>query len=291
MQRCLKNALLLLASLSVGCLSPRLAIAQVTTNNALPLGKGQGLVRVQFTYLQAIENGQEFEELSIPVVFGFGATRKLALFAVAPILKRELNADGQRRSNFGLGDIELLARYTIFQQNQRGQTFRIAPIVGLEVPTGRNQASDELGVLPQSLQLGSGSFDPSLGFVITRQSLKDSFSTSFTYQFNNKADDFERGDEATVDVAYKYRIFPEQLKSGFLFVGLESNLSVQGRNRIAGTVDPDSGGTRLFISPSVQYITPRFTLEGAVQIPLVQDISNSTIGTDIRVVVGGQVNF
>lgn len=265
--------------------------AQVTTNNALPIGQGQKLIRVQAIYLKAADGSREFEELSFPFVLGYGVTNKLALFAIVPFLDRELEADGRRRGEFGLGDIQFLARYTVFQKNEKGRTFRVAPIVALKVPTGDDDETDGLGRLPQPLQLGSGSFDPSIGLVITRQTLKDSLSASLGYQFNTKANDFEFGDQATLDLAYKYRLFPKTLKSGFLFVGLESNLSWQDRNRVVGSVDANSGGTLLFLSPSVQYINQRFTLEGAIQIPVVQDLGGNALEPDIRLIIGGQINF
>ena len=270
---------------------PKPAFAQVTTNNALPIGQGQTLIRGQAIYLRADDGEREFEEFSLPVVVGYGATEDLALFAVIPFLKRSLDVDGLERNELGLGDIELLVRYTVFQTNEAGKTLRLAPIVGLEVPTGTNQGSDELGVLPAPLQLGSGTFDPSVGVVLTRQTLRDNLSLSLVYQVNTIANDLDFGDEIKVDLAYKYRLFPKFLKTRFLFAGLESNFSWQSRDRIADIADENSGGTLLFLSPSIQYITERFTLEGAVQIPVVQALNGSALAPDIRLIVGAQVNF
>ncbi len=267
------------------------AIAQVTTNNALPIAEGQNLIRVQARYLRASEGDTSLEELAFPIILGRGITNKLALFAIVPVLNRELEVDGRRSDNFGLGDIEVVARYTIFQQNQKGKTLRLAPLFALELPTGENEATHGSERLPQPLQLGSGSVDPSLGLVLTRQTLRDSFSASFSYQFNTEANDFEFGDEATLDLAYKYRVFPQSLKEGFLFLGLESNLSWQGQNRASGSIADNSGGTRLFLSPSAQYIARRFVVEGAVQVPVFQDLKGNALETEIQLTLGGQINF
>lgn len=270
---------------------PHYSAAQVTTNNALPIGEGQALIRGQAIYLRADDGDRELEEFSFPFVFGYGATQDLAFFAVVPFLRRSLEVEGLERNEFGLGDIEFLARYTVFQINQAGKTFRIAPIVGLEVPTGTDQSSDGLGVLPPPLQLGSGTFDPSVGVVLTRQTLKDNLSASLVYQVNTEANDVNFGDEASIDLAYKYRIFPDSIETGFLFAGLESNLSVQNRDRVSGIADGNSGGTLLFLSPSIQYITERFNLEGAIQIPVVQALNGTALAPDIRLIIGAQVNF
>lgn len=253
----------------------RPALAQVTTNNALPIGEGQALIRVQAIYLQETAGDRRLEELSFPVVFGYGASRNLALFAVAPVLNRRLTVAGNTAADVGVGDVALLARYTVFQANRAGQTIRIAPLLGLEVPVSN---------------LGSRSVDPSLGLVVTRQTLKDSLSASLTYQINTEGAGVDLGDEANFDLAYKYRIFPQRT-SGFLFVGLESNVIWQGSDRLQGGVDRNGGGTRWFLSPSIQYIARKFVLEGAVQIPVVQDLGSDALETDIRIILGGQVNF
>ncbi|GAA3535043.1 heavy metal-associated domain-containing protein [Zobellella aerophila] len=57
---------------------------------------------------------------------------------------------GQRvqRRQKGLGDLGLFGRYTIFQQDQPGRTFRLAPFAGIEAPTGEDEAGDALRRLP-----------------------------------------------------------------------------------------------------------------------------------------------
>ncbi|NJL81929.1 MAG: transporter [Chloroflexaceae bacterium] len=259
--------------LAVSVASP--ALAQVTTNNALPIGDGQALIRVQAIYLRAAEGDRFLEEVSFPVVFGYGATRNLALFAVAPLVNRQFTAAGSTDQDFGVSDLEIFARYTVFQSNRPGQTLRIAPLVGLEIPLS---------------DLGSRSVDPSVGLVVTRQTLKDSLSASLTYQVNTEGAGVELGDEVNFDLSYKYRVFP-QLAAGFLFVGLESNVISQGPARVTGEPDLDVGGTRWFLSPSLQYIARKFVLEGAVQIPVVQNVGSEALATDIRLILGGQVNF
>lgn len=252
------------------------AVAQVTTNNALPIGKDQALVRFQAIYLRATEDNRTLQERNLATVFGYGVTRNLAVFTSVPFVNRQVTVGNRTRQDFGLGDIGFLARYTVFERNQAGKTLRIAPIVGLEIPTGN---------------LGSRTFDPSLGITLTRQTLKNSFSTSLVYQLNTQANAVEFGDELRLDLAYKYRVFPQQLRSGFLFLGLESNLIVQGRNQLNGQVDQNSGNTTWFVAPSVQYVAKSFVLEGAVQIPVQQVIPANALETRIRLILGGQVNF
>ncbi|MFQ5483193.1 MAG: transporter, partial [Nitrospinaceae bacterium] len=108
-------------------------------------------------------------------VLGYGVTSDLALFGVLPYVDKslELTANGvnQTRDAKGLGDLTLFGRYTVFKDNIPGRTFRVAPIAGVEIPTGDDDATDGLGRLPASLQAGSGSADPFAGMVATYQTL------------------------------------------------------------------------------------------------------------------------
>ena len=121
----------------------------------------------------------------------------------------------------------LLARYTAYKRDQVGKTFRVAPFVGIEIPSGKDDEGDELGQLPQPLQLGSGSWDPSIGTIVTWQTLGWQIDTSASYKFNTGANGFEFGDVARVDFSYQRRLRPRELGEGvpnFLYGVLESNL-------------------------------------------------------------------
>lgn len=60
----------------------------------------------------------------------------------------ELDAPGGRieRSASGFGDLLVLGRYTAFALDRPGSTIRLAPFVGLKVPTGKDDVSDSLGL-------------------------------------------------------------------------------------------------------------------------------------------------
>lgn len=275
--------------------------APITFNTALPVARGEGISRTQFKYLTASDDGPGNRDLAVsmvPLVGVYGLTEKWTLFGILPYLNKELKVNtlvGRRtREVSGLGDGSLLVRYTILQQDRPGQTFRIAPFVGIEIPTGEDSERDALGRLPQPLQLGSGSWDPSLGFVTTWQTLERQIDVALSYKFNMQANDFEFGDLARFDLSYQHRIWPLELGAGvpaFVYAVLESNLIWQDRNEVGGQQDPDSGGTTLYLAPGIQWVTKRTVIESAVQFPLLQNLNGDALENDFILTLSFRFNF
>ncbi len=277
--------------------------APETFNTALPVGKGDFIFREQFLYIKASDDpspaDRNLEVLGGISVLGYGATSDLALFGVLPYLDKRLElteSSGRRiaRSTRGIGDAQLFARYTVFQKDLPGRNFRIAPFLGLELPTGDDNDRDSFGRLPATLQLGSGSWDPFGGVIVTYQTLDYEIDAQLSYKANTEANGFEFGDEFRFDASLPSRLWPRELGAGvpgFLYGVIETNLLHQAKNEIGGTKDPNSGGTKLFLSPGLQYVTKRWVLEAIVQLPVVQDLNGTELEDDFIVRTGFRVNF
>lgn len=279
------------------------AAAPETFNTALPVAKGEFIFREQFLYRRASDDpstaDRELEVLGGVSVLGYGVTGDFAVFGVLPYLDKELDLTtpgGQRvsRSTNGIGDAQLFGRYTIFRDDVPGRTFRIAPFAGIKMPIGDDDERDSLGRLPQPLQLGSGSWDPFGGVVVTYQTLDYQVDAQVAYRANTEANDFEFGDEFRFDASLQYRLWPRELGPGvpgFLYGVFETNLLHQAKNEVSGTSDPNSGGTKLFLSPGLQYVTKQWVLEAIVQLPVVQDLNGTALEDDFTVLAGFRLNF
>ncbi|MFQ5565129.1 MAG: transporter [Paracoccaceae bacterium] len=277
--------------------------APQTFNTALPVAQGEFVFREQFIYRRAADDpsaaGREVEVMGAISVLGYGATPDFAIFGALPYLDKELEVTmpgGARvtRDTSGIGDARLFGRYTVFRDDAPARTFRVAPFLGVELPTGRDDDRDGLGRLPATLQLGSGSWDPFGGIVVTYQTLDFQVDAQASYKMNTEANGFEFGDEARLDLSLQYRLWPRELGTGtpgFLYGVVESNLVHQGRNETAGANDPNSGGTSFFLSPGLQYVTKRWIAEAIIQVPLVQDLNGTALGDDFIVRAGIRVNF
>lgn len=277
--------------------------APQTFNSALPVAQGEFIFREQFLYKQARDDpspaDRKVEVLGGVSVLGYGITGKLAVFGVLPYLHKELDVttpNGLRvtRDTTGIGDARLFGRYTVFRDDAPGRTFRIAPFAGIELATGDDDDSDNLGTLPPTLQLGSGSWDPFGGVVVTYQSLDYEIGVSTSYKVNTQANNFEFGDVTRLEGSLQYRAWPRELSGGvpgFLYGVLEANLIHHGKNKIGGVNDPNSGGTTLLIAPGLQYVTMRWVLEAIVQLPAFQNLNGAALEDDFTVRAGFRVNF
>ncbi len=277
-----------------------LQAAPMTFNTALAVGEGEYVLRQQFIGLQSGHDpsrlNRDHRETAAVTALGYGLNSQWALFATLPYRNIDLDVDQASisRHSSGLGDMSFFVRYTAYQDDAPGRTLRIAPFAGLKTPTGSHREKDRYGLLPPSVQSGSGSWDPFGGVVVTYQTLLYQFDGQASYRLNTAADGFEAGDVARLDASLQYRLFPRKLSGGtpgFLYGVLEMNLLHQGKNRYRGDADPDSGGTRLFVAPGLQYVTRRWILEGAIQLPVFQDLNGKALENDYILRGGFRFNF
>lgn len=278
-------------------------LSQITTNNALPVGKGKGILRVQSKIIRAANDpsdlNRELLVQAFPVVGVYGITPKLAIFGVFPILNKSLtqtiNGDRfTRSSDFGLSDIRIFARYDLFRKNGRSKILSLSTFGGLELPTGADNLRDTRGRLPQPLQRGTGSINSFGGLVITYQSLEWFFTGTSSYQINTRANNFEFGDTYRLDGVAKYRLFPRELSTGvpsFLYLVLESNLIWQDKNVFNNSTDRNSGGTIWFLDPGLQYVTKKFIIEGIIQVPVNQNLNGNALENDFITTISLRMNL
>lgn len=274
----------------------------ITFNTALPVSDGEFILREQVQILRSTDDpspmNRDLRVLAVPSVLAYGATRDLTLFGIVPYLEKTLDATAgsgrQQRGDSGLGDVMLVSRYTVYALDRLGETRRLAPFLGLKFPTGESDQRDNLGRLPQPLQLGSGSWDPFVGTIFSWQTFEWEFDSAVQYRFNTSAHDFQFGDEARLDLSFQYRLWPRTLGAGvpdFLYGVLETNVIWAGKNESAGFRDPDSGGLVWFVAPGLQYVTKRVILEAIIQIPVRQDLNGLGLKNDYIVSAGFRVNF
>ena len=276
--------------------------APQTFNTALPVAQGEFVFREQFVLDQSGDDPSAADRdrtaWALVSVLGYGATPDLALFGIVPYVDKSLEATQggvrRERSASGLGDASLFGRYTVYHRDWPGRTLRVAPFVGLELPTGEDDERDGSGRLPPSVQPGSGSWDPFGGLVLTYQTLDFQVDAQASYKANTEANGFEFGDVARLDGSLQYRLWPRELGAGvpgFLYGVLEANLIHQDKNQTGGKNDPNSGGLSLFVLPGLQYVTKRWIVEAGVQIPVVQDLNGTALEKDYIFRAGFRFNF
>lgn len=276
--------------------------APITFNTALPVHEEGWVLREQFIFMKNARDPtparRDMEVSGLMSVLGYGLTRDLALFGVLPYFDKRLDMtmggqDVTRRKQ-GIGDLTLLARYTVYENNAPGRTFRIAPFLGVKAPTGSDNAQDNLGRLPAPVQLGSGSWDFLGGAVGTYQTLDFQIDSQVSYKANREANGFQAGDVFEIDGSFQYRLWPRSLGAGvpsFLYGVLEANLVHANKDRVGGVDDPNTGGTTLFLTPGLQYVTKKWIVEAGVQVPVVQNPNGTALKNDYALTAGFRINF
>ena len=237
-------------------------------------------------------NAREVLVNVVPVAVVYGALPKLSLITIVPVVDRSFDrtTGGQRLSetDTGIGDVTLLAKYRFYKKDAFLKSRQFAVQFGLKLPTGDDDGRDAQGArLPQPVQLGTGAVDAPLTLTFTEVRNRLLFSGDVGYTLRTEANDFEFGDVFNYDLAVKFRFYPAKfVDSGPFkqhFVFLELNGRASGRARAGGAKLADSGGHELFVAPGLQlFLLENVLIEGGVQIPVLQDLNGTQLGTDFN---------
>ncbi len=210
---------------------------------------------------------------------------RLVAVAAIPYLSKELRPRGMpSQLNTGLGDLQLLGEYNIFQRDAPVQTTRAIVVGGVKLPTGGHTHP----VVP--LRLGTGSVDYRFGTDGMWAARRLGLYTDLHYFFTTEADQIKVGEALHYDLAIAYRLLPvvyETYPATQVSASLELNGVLSQKDQVSGRTVEDSGGHTLFLSPGITLIPARTVLfEAAYQIPIVQSLNGTQMTTDWRILVG-----
>ena len=256
--------------------------APITFNTALPVSEDEIILRQQFIFTQASGPDTEIDSLTSVTVGGYGISSKWAVFGVLPVTHIEREAQGVESDTFGLGDAVLFSRYEILRFDKKGATTRVAPILGVRLPTGETGETSD------------GSLDVFGGLVATVATTDYNLGGQIIYTANRQTNEFEAGDTLAVDASLQYRVWPKSLSAdtkGFLFGVIEGNVTWQDDARFSGARTEQSSGTSFSLSPGLQYVTQRWIVEAAVTIPVANDFSGNPVRPDYSALTSLRVNF
>lgn len=269
--------------------------APITFNTALPVAQGNFVFREQFRWSRSNNQDQTLYSAAAISVLGYGINSDLALFGVLPYVDNRLEqSDSNNRDNQGIGDATAFARQTLFKRDWQGRTLRIGGVLGVTAPTGDDNKRDSNGLLPPTLQNGSGAWDSFTALVTTYQTLHYQVSGQISYRNNREANGLEIGDTAQLDLSWQYRVWPKELSGGvpgFVYGVLELNALHQDKNRNNGLINDNSGGNAVWLSPGVQYVTRRWVLEASIQTPIERNPNGNALENDLIVTTGFRRSF
>jgi hypothetical protein len=163
----------------------------------------------------------------------------------------------------GLGDVSLYARWRPW----RG---RLAVIAGLSLPTGESAAGFVPGVTPPSLlQLGSGSYDPLLGFEyqVTKGPVILMHQTSMRLSGGTSPAGLKAG-----PIGHSFTRVGADRSSWFMpSLGLEAVF--RGRDQLDGTSIANTGASFWFLVPEVAVrVSPGVRIFARANLPLYRNV-------------------
>ncbi len=268
--------------------------APVTFNTALPISEGEAITRLVAGYDEASLGGTTFTAHSYTAVGVYGISPRLAVFGIVPFSTKRLEMPGGARSSSGFSDARFFARYSIYQRDGPGRTFRIAPFLGFEAPTGDDNVRDSLGRLPQPLQLGSGGWDTFGGVVATYATTRMNLDGQISYRHNGEANGFQAGSAARLEVSYQRRITVaawDRDNPVFVYAGIEGAAVTMGEAEVLSVTNPNSGGQFLVAGPTFQLAARRWIADVALLVPIAQSMNGTGLEKDFSVRAGLRVNF
>ncbi len=260
--------------------------APITFNTALPLSDGEMVVREQVHYVHIDDAlgpiGRKVKVWKSITAAGYGVSDRFAVFGVIPLISKQADIGQTHIEADGLADIKLFGRYQIYRKDGPGTTTRIAPFLGVNLPTG------------QTGKTSDGSTDIFGGLILTRASTGWNLDSQIKYVANGKHNSFERGNTFGADVSLQVRLNPHDgnvNSGGYLFGVLEAKLTRSDKDKLFGIENANSGGTSGFVSPGVQYATKRIIYEGAVMIPVIKDMNGTALQAGTTVIGSVRFNF
>ncbi len=215
--------------------------------------------------------------------FVYSPTPTLETRLTVPTLYRDLEFKtpsglDESDSLFGLGDLELRLKYSLFQEDGVLESTRWAVMVEGVAPTGRHREREAGVELPRKLQLGSGGWGVGVGSAFTIIRDRHRFSAEVFYRHRTRHEGFRLGDSFHLNLAYWYRITPATFDPEEQEVevrGVFELLSTYRSESIGSRGGLDDGGFEVWAAPGVQiYLNRDVLIEASIQVPIFQNIDD-----------------
>ncbi len=228
---------------------------------------------------------------------GYAFNSRWAVDAFIPYVRqqrtiRQIGLSETFTSTRGVGDPTVLVKFKAATLNKGKGEWWVA--VGPKFPLGASDLTDERGItLVADLQPGSGAWD---GVLWTRFSHQIAWRSSMSFSSRVIARLTGENDTYLGDQVYEFGNEFQALLSlsdrvllGTILIdpGLTLRFRHAGRDLNDGELVPNSGGSFLFLAPSVGVqITPSLSLQSRVDLPVYVRVDGTQLAPTYRVNVG-----
>ena len=206
------------------------------------------------TYLQETNHNSEFMVIS---TFVYGLTDSIALSLNVPyyvLNKIDLNHSS------GVSDVGLNAEFGFFSASNSSYTTQATVLSTITLPSGSFDADPSLGL---------GALSYFIGTTFNRDYLNWWWFVSPGVTWISPHHDMHDGTVYFFQGGIGQHI--SSSANHYIFSGLlEFDGAYEGKAKIAGIDDPESGGYNILITPSLNYSAKNWQIQGGVSFPLLQ---------------------
>lgn len=209
-------------------------------------------------------------------------TDKIQISALVPYHFNDRKLTAGTESIQGLGDITVMALYTVFETKKDSTFFthKINLGGGVKLPTGKFTEANNLGSVNQSFQLGTGSWDFPLisEYVIKHKNL--GLNTTLNYIFKTEnSKNYQYGDQFNYAGTFFYlfdlksvQIVPQAGLAGEMYqTNKQHNLDL-----------PNTAGDILFGKFGIEAGKDKFSVGINAMLPISQNLSNGNMEANYR---------
>ncbi len=209
-------------------------------------------------------------------------TEKLQLSALIPYHFHDRKWSAGTENINGVGDISLVANYTIYETHKDSTVFihQLQLGGGIKMATGKFNEANNLGSVNQSFQLGTGSWDYLLvtEYMIKKQNLGLNMMLNYNFKTENKKN-YQFGNQFNYGSTLFCLLDLDEVQFMPL-LGLAGEIF--GDNRQHGIKLPDTSGNILFGKMGVEVGKNKFSLGINAMLPISQNLSGGNIEANYR---------
>jgi hypothetical protein len=267
------------------------------TSPGLTVYKG-GAVTPRLYFIKQHLGNLEVNRQLLDISVSYTPSPRLQLEIEAPFSRTAYDNGATSGSGFGIGNITGWAKYRFFRKVKTYGDKQAAFRVGLELPTGKNEAPTQTQInapafVRQQLTPINGGRSPHFDLAFSQAGGRFIFGGNAEAIFRTERDGFRMGHEQRFSTDLEYVLPRDRQKpGGELFLILETTFVHRGTGRLGGVPVTGSRATEYYLAPGLQYAArPRFVIEGSFQFPAVRNTGPLVLRTDRNILLGVKYLF
>ncbi len=233
----------------------------ITGDKPIMLGANSWVVKT----LTEIRNTESGTFTAAPIMVHYLPTANSLVGIHIPFVNTKFENQNRNQS---LGDIELLAKYQFYRKDQMGKTFRLVAKTLQMLPTGKQLNLEGISM---------GNYQSYVGLIAGYESLKYGISNELGYSLQPTSDMDELRYKLSFGLPLMKPAYP--VKKVNLYFEYQSSWFVNLDEYM------------LLYAQGVQYAKGQFTIEAAIQFPLIQTQSEQRLERNLSVFLGSRYIF